>query len=246
MVLLLAPLLLLSGCGKLNVGFVIKDENHIGVAITVGVLKSALNEFTAGASAEVLKEFRDCSKLKHSFDGIAAGTMTVRPFDNDSHVGCTVTGTMTARELSGQSSPTTPSQSPSRSFQGEGPVFIAFDDDKIRFHVDGLEVLDAFPELGFLELGSTSRTFNFKVSVTFPGEVLSHSESSKVDGKTVTWTSIEDLESYSGLEASGKRQGEFPGWAWVVLGVLIAAGGGAVAAVVTSSVAGKKKKDESS
>ena len=48
----------------------------------------------------------------------------------------------------------------------------------------------------------------------------------------MTWTDIEDLESYSGLEASGQRGGGFPGWTWVVLAVVVVAIGGAIAAVV--------------
>lgn len=44
---------------------------------------------------------------------------------------------------------------------------------------------------------------DFKVSVTFPGKVLSHSGSSTVDGNTVTWTDVKD--SKSGMKAVSER-----------------------------------------
>ncbi|WP_407643720.1 LppM family (lipo)protein [Cutibacterium porci] len=44
---------------------------------------------------------------------------------------------------------------------------------------------------------------DFKVSVTFPGKVISHSDSSSVDGNTVTWTDIKD--STSRLKAVSER-----------------------------------------
>ena len=65
--LLLTPLLLLSGCGKFNAGFVIEDENHVDATLTVGVLKSVLDEFTGSEAEEVTKELRDCSELKKSY-----------------------------------------------------------------------------------------------------------------------------------------------------------------------------------
>ena len=236
--LLLTPLLLLSGCGKFNAGFVIEDENHVDATLTVGVLKSVLDEFTGSEAEEVTKELRDCSELKKSYelDENAADKMTVKPFDDDKYLGCTVTGTMTVAELTGQASSSSssakPSTTPSKGFAGDGPIFIAFDDDKVRFRLDGSDLQDAISGFGSSELGGSAKGFDFKVSVTFPGKILSHSGASKVDGKTVTWTDIEDLESYSGLEASGQRGGGFPGWTWVVLAVVVVAIGGAIAAVV--------------
>ena len=74
-----------------------------------------------------------------------------------------------------------------------------------------------------------------KVSVTFPGTVLSHSGSSKVDGNTATWTDVNDLFSTGGLTASGKSQGGLPGWVWVVGALVVLAIGGAVAAVIINN-----------
>ena len=68
--------------------------------------------------------------------------------------------------------------------------------------------------------------------MTFPGTVLSHSGSSKVDGGTVTWTDVNDLLSPDGLTASGKSQGGLPGWVWGIGALVMLAIGGAVAAMI--------------
>ncbi|MGJ3509034.1 LppM family (lipo)protein [Enemella sp. A6] len=45
---------------------------------------------------------------------------------------------------------------------------------------------------------------DFRFSVTFPGDVLSHNGSSTLDGRTVTWTDPADLLSKQGLVAQGR------------------------------------------
>lgn len=50
----------------------------------------------------------------------------------------------------------------------------------------------------------------FKVSVSFPGQVTEHNGSSTVSGNTVTWNSATDLFSTEGLKASGKDSGGLP------------------------------------
>lgn len=62
---------------------------------------------------------------------------------------------------------------------------------------------------------------SFSMRVTFPGEVVDHSGSSAVSGRTVTWTSASDLAS--GLSASGRAQAPGPNPAIVILLVVVAA-----------------------
>ncbi|MBB1511297.1 hypothetical protein H5399_01550 [Tessaracoccus sp. MC1627] len=66
---------------------------------------------------------------------------------------------------------------------------------------------------------------DFRVAVTFPGEVISHSGSSTVDGTTVTWTNATDLMSAEGLRATAKEANALltllP---WLGAGLLVAAG----------------------
>ncbi|WCC79468.1 hypothetical protein O6R08_08070 [Cutibacterium equinum] len=242
--LLMAPLLLLSGCGKFNAGFIITDEDHVTMTMTIGVLKSSLDKIPAD-EAEIFTNGRiDCSELEKTdeFKESAAGILTVKSFDDGKYVGCTMMGTGTVSELTGQpsSSPSSGESAAARSEddEGDGPVFITFKGNKVRFLLDGSAVLDIISDFDSSGLAGSAGISDFKISVTFPGKVLSHSGSSKVDGKTVTWTDVRDLSSSSGLEASGERRSGFPGWAWMVLVVVVVAVGGAIAAVVTS-----KKKD---
>jgi len=48
---------------------------------------------------------------------------------------------------------------------------------------------------------------DFRLSVTFPGEVLSHNGSSTVEGRTVTWADAADLLTSEGLLATGRDAG---------------------------------------
>lgn len=62
---------------------------------------------------------------------------------------------------------------------------LAFDADKVSLSIGRKFFKDA--RLDKIKVGA------FKVSVTFPGKVISHSGSSSVDGNTVTWTDIKTL-----------------------------------------------------
>jgi hypothetical protein len=74
----------------------------------------------------------------------------------------------------------------------------------------------------------TSAMFTtFKVAVTFPGEVTSHSGSSTVEGTTVTWTNPSDALTGDGLKATSKEANPLllalP-WAIGLVGLLLVVG----------------------
>lgn len=52
---------------------------------------------------------------------------------------------------------------------------------------------------------------DFRVSVTFPGAVITHNGSSTIDGRTVTWTDPADLLTAEGLLATGEDAGVLGG-----------------------------------
>lgn len=162
--------------------------------------------------------------------------MKVKPFDDGTYVGCTVTGTMTATDITVQSgrphSVADPSTDVFRGHKENGPIGITFDNEIIRFHLDRSALFDFVPGVNSSGVGDMAGIGDFKVSVTFPGTVLSHSGSSKVDGDTVTWTDVSDLLSPDGLTASGKSQGGLPGWVWGIGALVTLASGGAVAAMI--------------
>ena len=87
--LLLAPLVLLSGCGEFNAGFVIRDEDHIDVTVAFGVLKSSFGRDGSGQSEGFAKRLRDCSELTPPNTSLT-GKTKVKPFDDGTYVGCTV------------------------------------------------------------------------------------------------------------------------------------------------------------
>jgi hypothetical protein len=66
---------------------------------------------------------------------------------------------------------------------------------------------------------------DFRVSVTFPGEVTSHNGSSTVEGTTVTWTDASDLTSGEGLRATADEPGSVLALLpWLGAALLVAAG----------------------
>ena len=122
-------------------------------------------------------DFSDCDK---TFDVSASDKqhgVKAEFVEDKEYVGCKFTMTTTADDARGA---------------GLG---LTFDADKVSLSIGRKFFEDA--RLDKIKVGA------FKVSVTFPGKVISHSGSSSVDGNTVTWTDIKD--STSGLKAVGER-----------------------------------------
>ena len=122
-------------------------------------------------------DFSDCDK---TFDVSASEKqhgVKAEFVEDKEYVGCKFTMTTTADDARGA---------------GLG---LTFDADKVSLSIGRKFFEDA--RLDKIKVGA------FKVSVTFPGKVISHSGSSSVDGNTVTWTDIKD--STSGLKAVSER-----------------------------------------
>ena len=196
LVLVLAPLLLLAGCVKFDTAMEIKDENHIHLKSTVGVSKSIASAY----SDRLATELSNCNNSMGSA-GTGSGNK-IEKFEDKDYVGCIVAGDTTAADLNKD-----------RGMQA------TFDKKEVSFRMTS----DLFRDGGRSDQAIDASMFSdFKVSVTFPGKVLSHSGSSKVDGNTITWTDPKDLFSSSGLTATSKRSNGIPTWVWIVvaLGVL--------------------------
>ncbi|MDR0436053.1 MAG: hypothetical protein LBH11_04735 [Propionibacteriaceae bacterium] len=85
-------------------------------------------------------------------------------------------------------------------------------------HVDGEYHFAMYPENGIDTggMGEIEDVFSIiTVKVKFPGSVTSHNLSSTVSGTTVTWSSISDILSTEGLQASGSDTATFP-WLMVI------------------------------
>ena len=180
LVLLLAPLLLLAGCVKFDTAMEIKDEDHIHVKATVGISKSMANM----SGEDLTSQFSNCSDVK----GMGGGASSAKgeKFEDDQYIGCTYSGDITAAEYN----------------KKDDGSKITFDKDKVTFKMNAGYFNDAG---GSTESLDASMLSDFKVSIIFPGKVLSNSGSSKVDGNTVTWTDPKDVFSSEGLSATGER-----------------------------------------
>lgn len=193
-VLLLAPLLMLSGCMKFNASYDIKDEEHVNANLTIAVSKS-MAEMSGQNTGGELKE---CEQLM-SASGIT-DKATAKKYEDDEHIGCTIVGEDNAKNIGTRDS----------------GVAITFTDDEVRFRM-GQEIFS--PETSGQEI-TPEMLSDFKVSVTFPGTVTQHSGSSTVNGNTVTWTSAKELMS-SGITATSERSSSaLAWWMWLIIGVL--------------------------
>ena len=205
-VLLLAPLLLLSGCMKFNASYDIKDEEHVNANLTIAVSKS-MAEMSGQNTGGELKE---CEQLM-SASGVTDKAVA-KKYEDDEYIGCTIVGEDNAKNIGTRDS----------------GVAITFTDDEVKFRM-GQEIFS--PEVSGQEI-TPEMLSDFKVSVTFPGTVTQHSGSSTVDGNTVTWTSAKELMS-SGITATSERSSSaLAWWMWLIIGVLALAVIGAVIAVI--------------
>ena len=218
LVLIIAPLLLLAGCAKFDTAMEIKDENHVHLKSTVGVSKS----IASTSDDPLVSELSDCNNSKGS-----AGTGSdgkVEKFEDDNYIGCIIAGETTAANL-----------------DKEVGMQITFDKNEVSFKMTS----DLFRDSGRSDRTPDASMFSdFKVSVTFPGKVLSHSGSSKVDGNTVTWTDPNDLLFGSGLTATSKRSNGIPTWAWIVVAVAVLAIVGIVVVILNKKKGQKAGQPE--
>lgn len=169
--LLVLPLVLvLTGCLKLDAGFVIKDENNIAISIDFGMKEAAAGGSTKEDMCETAKKTDAAKSLKNA---------TYEPYAEEGYLGCRMAGTAKASELT------------------EGFVIKKQDDGTWLFEVDK-SVVEAGDQETNAGMFST-----FRVTVTFPGKVLSHNGSSTVTATTVTWTEAKDLYD-TGLKATGE------------------------------------------
>lgn len=200
---LLPLLLLLTGCIRLNMDFVINADDTAKLTANIGINKETYTQMgqPVPSGAEMCKD-----------SPTTVGNATSTPYDDGTYVGCKIEGTGALTAISGDS-------------QGLSIT-----------HANGVYTF-AMNNSGSSSGGQLAANMftEFRVSVTFPGEVVSHSGSSTVSGTTVTWTSAADLLSADGLKASGKDTAGLP-W-MLILGIgggLVVVGGVVVAIVLLS------------
>lgn len=147
--------------------------------------------------------------LCDSFSDVSYYTkVTTSSYERDGMIGCRATGTSTLQKL-----------------DDEGVVVRDGDKVTVKFTTSSVNS----------PTGSTESLDSMKLSVTFPGKVLSHTGTGVVKGSTVTWTDPGDLSGSRGISATGTLAEGIAGlawWIWLIIGVSAAAVIGAVIGVV--------------
>lgn len=187
-------LLLLASCVRLNADFEILNEEDLKVSFEIGVQNQVLSEM--GGDVD---EFCDMEGLDE-VDGL-----TAELYEDDGpegFSGCRYTGVAKIADMNDESG-----------------SHLTLADGVWTFSMEGMDDADD-EDLG--EFGAAAMFSDFRISVKFPGEVLTHNGSSVVDGTTVTWTSAADLMSDEGLTATAKDTGG-SGLPWLWIGVVLAA-----------------------
>lgn len=127
-----------------------------------------------------LPDFCEEAGLSGELDGA-----TTEPYSDEGdagYTGCRVEGTNTLAEMSSSGGPG-----------------LKLEDGIWTFEMEGGDA-DA-------EGMSANMVSDFRISVTFPGEVLTHNGTSTVEGTTVTWSNASDLLSSEGLHATARDSG---------------------------------------
>ncbi|WP_203567528.1 LppM family (lipo)protein [Aestuariimicrobium ganziense] len=213
-ILLAVPLLFLfTSCMRMQANFDIKSAERVEVTMDVGLQKALAEQSGETMTKEELCE--ESSTGSKPTDGL--NDAKTEPYDDGTYIGCKVTGWAPAGTLSSSGST------------------INLTDGVWTFQMSG----DG--STGGTEASQAAAMLSdFKVSVTFPGKVLTHNGTSTVDGKTATWTSAKDLFTAEGLKATAEDgSGGIPIWVWAIVGVL---GLAAIGALVWYLMNERKKK----
>lgn len=153
--------------------------------------------------------------LCDSFTDISYYTkVTTSSYERDGMIGCRATGTSTLQKL-----------------DDEGVVVRDGDKVTVKFTTSSVNS----------PTGSTESLDSMKLSVTFPGKVLSHTGTGVVKGSTVTWTDPGDLSGSRGISATGTLAEGIAGlawWIWLIIGV----SGAAVIGAVIGVVVGRRRR----
>lgn len=140
--------------------------------------------------------------------------LSTSPYERDGMIGCRLTTSATLAQLSAGG----------MAVRNGNKVTIRFDTSSVSSPTGSTDSLDAM-----------------KLSVTFPGKVISHTGNATVSGSTVTWTDPSDLTDGNGPSATGTLAEGLLGLAWWVWGVIIGAAALIGAAVVVVVVVRRRR-----
>lgn len=185
-VLVALPLVVaLSSCMRMKMEFKVQENMFGEITFDVGLDKELMSQ-----SGKTTDDF--CKEFKQGASATSPGAATVKEYDDGKYVGC---------KLSGSGLMTAGSDSPFKKVGDE--IHFKLNSDSLDMDSDELKSMGGAGNI-------KNYLTDFSVSVTFPGEVLTHSGSSTVSGTTVTWTDPAELYSAQGLSATAKASGANP------------------------------------
>jgi len=213
----------LSGCVKLDMAITLHSDDTASGTVVYAIQDSAAKAL--GQDPEDL--------LTQGAEGEDPATdfgegATSAPYQADGYTGTKITFKGTSIDKLGEGS-----DADALTIKRDGDEFV------VSGKLDLTELADDSGDTGdtgsLVSPDQIASLFDVKISVTFPGEVVSADKSAKIDGNTVTWTS--DDGTVLNLDARGKATGDggggVPVWVWILIGVVVLAVAAAVVFALT-------------
>jgi len=204
-VFLLVAMILLSGCLKMHIDVVWKEDNSGTIATTVGITKSALN-MMGGSEADMQEQFRESITQ----DG---GDYEIKNFSDSEYSG--IIATIKIDDLTSNTADATDQLRFRSSGEGSSKTFT------VSGEFDTSDLLGGTSELA--ASGVSMSDVDMKISISMPGKITSHNATQQ-KGNTLSW----DLASASSVKieatSTGGGGGGFMGiLMWIVFAISILA-----------------------
>jgi hypothetical protein len=199
-----AALLIVAGLVALTGCVQLDADLKVGSNETVsGTMKIGVDKQLLESSGQSLDTIR--KRIDDAIKQTTTEGVTCTPYDNDKYVGSTCTFESVPFDKMGSSS-------------GDG----------VSFRKDGDKVIVSVKESSLGQVPSgTQPEVNFKI--TMPGKILEHDDGAKIDGRTATYDSLDNLGKVSLTSEAGSS---FPVWAIILIVVLVLLVAGAVVFLV--------------
>ena len=209
--ILLAMVLILSGCMKMHIDIVWNADNSASVSMTVAVMKSMLTMMETSED-EIRQQFRE------GMEG--DGSYTFKDYSDKEFTG--IVATLHVADIT-KGSPDSI----------DGLIFRSSGEGKSKTYtvtgsISGSDITGDNDELTGIDI-------DMKLSIQMPGKVTSHNAAEQ-RGNTLTWSLLDASASSIQATSTGGAGGGMT-WLWIVIGVVVLAG----VIVVVLMLARKKK-----
>ncbi|MEE1650804.1 hypothetical protein V1260_08355 [Brachybacterium sp. J144] len=190
-VLVLPLLLVLAGCGSFTADFEVTSAESMTLSFDMAVDPTYL-EGTYSSAEEM------CADTEDGEFAPGAEAVEVEAYEEDGLWGCRASGAVDMSQLGSEFSVT----------EEDGEIHLTIDmGDSAGLSQEDLELV----------FGDAIDDFEFRVSFTFPGDVI-ESRGGTIDGNTVTYTDIIDFTQ--GVDITAEAGGGF-GWLIIVIVVVV-------------------------